>query len=337
VADGAAVLQKAVAATSNCDKLGLKLSGFEFSESESSVGEEIAYDGNSYSYAFTSLAGALSLSNASASLMAEGLTSSDGADFKAVLSAQADVAYSSDTADFSGSQEIKRSLSQSGVSASFYVADKHLYFDASSTALASLITGYLQSSESGLVKEAFASGKYDLGALFSDASFPIFDSSAVSSFQSLGSEVANDVSQFSPYFNSVKYSDGSYGLSISLTKDDLRAILLKTNGSGSSAASSLPATVETELSSLTITSLSAGLVYTDSGIKTLKTDVDLSISETLGDVLSGNAFSLSSSDAARKLSSALKIKGTLDVLTGDEVTVTIPDLSDYVVVNNYAQ
>lgn len=330
VADGAAVLKKAVASTSSDDKFGLNLSGFEFSARESSYSAGIVYSANSLSYSFSPMNESISISNASASLMAQGLTAADGSKFKAALTAKADVSYAYDVSASNVSAEVKGSQAQSGVTGSLYVSNEHVYFDASSPALASLITGFPQtSSSSGMPAYAFSSGKYVISVLSDDA-FPVFSSSAVSWFQNLGNEVASAVSQYSTYFHSVKYSDGSYGLSISLTKADLEALIWKINGGSASSPESLSTTLESEFSGLAVTSLSAGVVFTASGIKTLKADIDVSFARTLGDELSGQ-IALSPTDAAKKVSLGLKIKGTLDVLTGDAVTVTIPDLSSYVV------
>jgi hypothetical protein len=289
------------------------------------------------SYLLTGINASASLSNFSASLLAEGLTATDPAKVKASFKAAGDVAYSIDVTK-PGNTEITLSQSQSGVTAAAYLSAQHLYLDASNAAFVNLINGILGevTSDESQSYSSISGGKYDFGAVLSPDSLPILSSETISSIQGFGTQMAAVVNEFSTYFKAVQYTDGSYGLSISLTKNDLMAIALNVyNQETESSAASLPADVSSLFSGLTVTSLSGGIVYTDTGLKSVTTDIDVSYLGTLADELAvmDNSVALSSTDAAKVVSCALKISGTINVLTGSDVTVTIPDLTDYTAVD----
>lgn len=346
VSTGVVALNQAVAGTANSDKLGIKFSGLSLSLNMSTyeIAQEAALvpsssSASASSYDLTSVKASASLSNASLSFLAEGLTATSGANLKASLTAAADVAYNVDVTKPS-TAEFKVSQNQSGVTAAAYLSNGQLYFDASNAALLSLLNGTLGevASLDGNSFASFGGGKYNIGAIIADSSLPILSEGTITKIRSFGTQMAARINEFSRYFKAAKYDDGSYGLSLSLTKNDLMAVALETyNQEIGSSATSLPKDISAFFSDLTVTSLSAGIVYTESGLKSLTTDVNVSFSGTLGDEIAftnrDDEISLSTADAAKTVSYGLMVKGTFGILTGSEVTVAIPDLSSYASVN----
>jgi hypothetical protein len=345
VSTGAEALNQAVAGTSDNDKMGLTVSDANFSVAATTYGiNEITSPIDTVqnavapsSYTLTSIKASASVSNFSASLLAEGLTATNVADINASLTASGDIAYDLEVTQ-PGSAKITATQSQSGVTAAAYISQDQIYLDASNAALVSLINGILgevTSNESASIG-SIAGGKYSLGTFLDGSSLPILGTDAISSLQDFGTQMEVAVNEFSTYFKAVQYTDGSYGLSISLTKDDIMSIALGIyDQEAQTSVTSLPQDVMAFFSDLTIASLSAGIVYTEGGLKSVTTDVDVSFAGTLGDqvAFTGTDVTLSSADAAKAVSFALKHQSTLNVLTGADVTVVIPDLAGYTAVN----
>lgn len=332
---------------------GINLSNFDFGVN-AEINAPISEKYVSSSSKMGNLTAGGSVTNASFYAGVRGLTSTAAADVAAQLSAKADIAYNMSSDIYTvGSTALNQSVSYKGVAVNAYLNDSTAYFDFNNDAFIALVNslGTVLGSQDHSFDESssFASapqivkGKYKVSDIFTkgEATFPLLNAEAVAQLKKYGETMATYLNAHKEYFDAYVYDNGNYALDLKITKEKIIA-LTKTAStslfSESNEADEFQALIAKALSYVTINAAEMVIVYNESGLVSFITDIDVKAECTFGqiyhdfasahDELYSSAYT--SADLSAKESIAFNLNSKLDFLSGNDVTITLPDdLSSY--------
>jgi len=321
VAAAAEVLKTAIAAEADSGRLGIQLSDFNFGLTVSV--DETQTDG-SVSGATSHEGGTITVSNGSLFVGVAGITDEDATAFEGAINLKADVAEKITTTTAS----IDTSLED--VEANLYVKDKNVYADLSNENFVTLVNSLPVNDGKSV---GLTAGKYLYSGVISDTSFPLINSETLTQIQGIGAQVGEWVKQNATSFTAVSYTDGSFGISGSLTKADLAPLFGITSESTSSSQSEMSEIYE----NLVLSKFSLGLVFSATGLEDLKFEFEASTSfgETDGYTIVDGSSESYVIDHTSAFEISANLSFDLAFLSGSEVVITFPtDLDAYTLVNS---
>ena len=322
-ADGVQAMKAAMATTTSWDAASVAIADGDFSFL---LNYGTTYTNSTYG---TSLSRAVNISAAKFDLnaAAEGLTSTTLADVKGAVTVGGDIVVSSTIV---GDSLSGFDYSWLGLAASAYLTNGNIYVDASNSAAHQMLETVAGSTS---LPDKF----YGQGVL-SAANLPLINASAATQVASWAETAAAYIGENSGYFTYRSYTDGRYSLELSLTKQQIIDFISKnllTTFSSVESGISLPSSgdvaslVASYMSGVTVDSFDVGVVFSDNGLISFGTDIDVQVSWT-GALTDYDSLGSVSTIGQETISASLISKFQANFAHGSDVTVTIPtDFSGY--------
>jgi hypothetical protein len=336
-AAGAKMLAASADKVVSYDAFGLSLKDAEIVSKASTYTLEVNADKSTYTAYPLKIEE--SMSGLNANVAVKGLTAEKNTDVVAAASLKTNLSVSAKNED--PSTPVDFSYSGSGIEAKAYIQDTNFYLDASNQALMNLINAYLNAQ----VRQNLSSGanfsvtldpfKGEMAGLFGFLPAPLLSASLQEDIQENAASLEAMIEKLPSYFNFQKYADGTYSVYLSLTHDDIVALVDQYIDEDASYSGPSKDEMNQYLGFVTVNAFEVAAYFdTNIGFTGLDIDIDIKEAATLGDVyaLVKPSSTLSLSDEQKKLalSGEEKIYTRFALTYGDAVTVTLPeDLGDY--------
>jgi hypothetical protein len=337
-ATATAALKKAMEAETASDALGFKASASfsaDFDVTTPVMGGMdtpiLMADGGETSTG-THIKGSASLSDASLEVMASGLSSSKLEDLKASAVAAASLKY-----NVEGVSTSAVTGDYSGMKAAAYLENGNVYADLSNAKAVEFgnMVATLASTFSGNTPVAMTAGKYVYSNLVKATSLPILSEKVKTSISEDVDNTMKQLETYKDYFQTVSYSDGTFGLNASLSKTDLVALvgtIAVKNASSSSTDNSTAKIAASLIQFLNLNACELKITFGEKGLISSSSKLDLSVDTNLGAIygaIAGTSVSLPSeyTSVVEKLS--VKYESSVNFLSGTDVKVLAPTASEY--------
>jgi hypothetical protein len=193
----------------------------------------------------------------------------------------------------------------------------------------------LASTFSGNTPVAMTAGKYVYSNLVKATSLPILSEKVKTSISEDVDNTMKQLETYKDYFQTVSYSDGTFGLNASLSKTDLVALvgtIAVKNASSSSTDNSTAKIAASLIQFLNLNACELKITFGEKGLISSSSKLDLSVDTNLGAIygaIAGTSVSLPSeyTSVVEKLS--VKYESSVNFLSGTDVKVLAPTASEY--------
>lgn len=330
-------LKKAMEAETAADALGIKASTSLAASVDVNIPAELNSDGPIVAEADASsstvnpvntIKASVALSDVAVEAMASGLTSSTLADLKASV-----VASGSAKFNVEGVSASAITGDYANMKAAAYLANGNVYVDASNEAFVKF-GNYIASMTSSTPMTVTA-GKYLLPSVVSADNLPVFSEKVQAQVKSDIATTLEQLTTYKDYFQTVAYSDGTFGLNASLKKNDLislAALIATKNAGSSSAAGGMASTAALIIQFLNVNACDLKITFNEKGLISSSFNLDLGVDTTFGAIyktIAGTSVELPSQYASLSEKVSLTYKYNVNFLQGKDVVVASPTASDY--------
>ena len=338
VATATTVLKKAMEAETASDALGIKASASFAASVDISIPAEMigakdsvaleADAGSSSADPITSIKANAALSDVSVEAMASGLSATSLSDLKASVVASGSAAFNVEGVSASA---ITGDYANMKVAA--YLDNGNVYADASNATFiqfGNFIDSLLSSNPT-----TASAGKYLYPNVVSAKSLPVFSEKVKAQVTSGVTETMDQLASYKDYFQTVSYSDGTFGLNASLKKNDLVSLvaLIAAKSAGSSnVAGGAASTAALIIQFLNVNACDLKITFNEKGLISSSFDLDIGVDTTFGEIyksIAGASVEVPSAYASLSEKVALAFKYNVSFLQGKDVVVAFPNTSEY--------
>lgn len=339
LATATATLKKAMEAETASDALGIKATASfsanvdinipaEMNESDDLAALQ-ADAGSSSANPINSIKASASLSDISFEAMVSGLSATSLADLKASVVASASAKFNVEGVSASA---ITGDYANMKVAA--YLANGNVYTDASNETFVQF--GNFIDSLTSSNPTTVSAGKYLYPDAVSAKNLPVLSEKVKTQITSSVAAAMDQLASYKDYFQTVSYSDGTYGLNASLKKNDLIslvALLAAKNAGSSSAAGGMASAAALLIQFLNVNACDFKITFDEKGLISSSFDLDIGVDTTFGAIyqsVAGASAEVPSAYASLSEKAALAFKYNVSFLQGKDVVVAAPNASEYV-------